>query len=523
MTPKWLFFALTLGLVLPLAFAEPDLSCKLPQPFSEIQLNPHQMRAMLGTSQKIKTIDEFICCLPESYRSNYIIGHSSTAAQSGSPDSPRVLMYNRFTGKVLSVNGGKPGQEQGDSVEFMYDNPNSHKLEYYDINFASGRAKFSKPNPNVCMACHGNGGEPFADGAKPLFEVGMEQWPAFVMKQLADHTCTDLSDEIKLHSLAMTKSIKAFAENPRFRCLKPFGNNGLVFKRDDHLSTGQVSEVDNMVSEIQGRRFVRFLRKHHDVTKFKFLWMGEMYGCFKEDSANQEKILSWIDKGGHDLFANDSYILSTVKDAASAMEACMETVSAIDKNRATTLRQITEELKKAESNLPFVMKFDRTIRACTMGSSTAEFCEDLIRSKRFDKEPWDLFAKIKLDTILNSPRRDLVVDPLRWTQRYIYEGGSGIEFAPWMLTPLGATYTRLGITTQARDSWLKNDPSFNGLNLYDRMRGNTSKPVACEDLRQLSLMATQGLRNPRGPDAIKKNPKGVAPGQKALKTGTKSR
>src|SRR4051812_31299122 len=93
--------------------------CPLEAPISEAVLtNANWLSSFLTSMQyqtkAIKSVEDFVCCLPEVYRQNYIVGRNSIAGQNGDPDNPRVIMFNPNgpLKAAISFNGGGPDLKQ---------------------------------------------------------------------------------------------------------------------------------------------------------------------------------------------------------------------------------------------------------------------------------------------------------------------------------------------------------------------------------------------------------------------------
>src|SRR4029079_13224583 len=44
--------------------------------------------------KNLTTIDDYVCCLPKEYLKNYLVGIASAAGQNGTPDGPRIIMFD---------------------------------------------------------------------------------------------------------------------------------------------------------------------------------------------------------------------------------------------------------------------------------------------------------------------------------------------------------------------------------------------------------------------------------------------
>lgn len=106
---------------------------------------------------------------------------------------------------------------QGQSVEMAYRNPQTKKLEFFDLSFENiekSLPKLSSANPETCMFCHGEGGKvPSAGGPKYIFDL-FNDWPRFAG---GAHTCT--KEEDHLQNLASDRAVQSVKTKKQFDCL----------------------------------------------------------------------------------------------------------------------------------------------------------------------------------------------------------------------------------------------------------------------------------------------------------------
>lgn len=132
---------------------------------------------------RISSIEEFLSLLPTSYRSRYVLVHTSKSIQGASYQYPRVLLtgrgdfyknndYNTQSDAVISFNG-HPSQFGHKSLEIMQYKEKERRFEFSEISFEGGSARISDPNPRQCMTCHDRGN---ANDPHPIWS-DYPRWP----------------------------------------------------------------------------------------------------------------------------------------------------------------------------------------------------------------------------------------------------------------------------------------------------------------------------------------------------------
>lgn len=168
---------------------------------------------------KTDSIEKMLCCMPEKYRGNYIVAHSSLSAQKSGYLQPRLIFGNILKdGIMFSVSGGDPQYEQHQSVEVMVNNTRTNKLEFFDVEFANQKRITRGPNPEKCMACHGGADPRNLGGPRPIFDP--KPWPRLVSTEV-NFLGADCPQRNIFRNKAREVTFKAITENKRFRCLLP--------------------------------------------------------------------------------------------------------------------------------------------------------------------------------------------------------------------------------------------------------------------------------------------------------------
>lgn len=235
-------------------------------------LTPQALQNFL-TEAKTASIQDLVCCLPEAYRNNYVVMHSSYALQAGVPDNPRVLLYDNFNPDddskpktILSITGSRVPVHGENHVEIMAYNPTEQKRDLFDVDFQQNVRQLEK-NPLVCMGCHGpNPAEFQIAGAKPIFQEF--PWPSTVGISLH----LDDSQTKTYFQQAEGRALAALHSDPNYSCLKP--------KELNEMATN-VNIYDDMIFRQNQERVYRIIRQSKDYQKFRPMLVGAALGCFR--------------------------------------------------------------------------------------------------------------------------------------------------------------------------------------------------------------------------------------------------
>lgn len=297
-----------------------DPRCPAPQPLREFNMTPQLIPAWLRTvGSKVKTIEDFICCLPEQYRKNYIVGHSSVAGQNGTPREPRVILFNELSGKppkplklALSINTGAPKLLQGNAVEMAAPDPQTKDLNYFDLPFGEKGFPHVAKNPKLCLSCHGEYEKIPLAGPKSIFDV-FPHWPRFVGGAFSCNANDD-----KLQSIVSMAARDAILSNPRFKCLdkslvEPNDINNPEVEKRFLAARAKVEAFDAELFKISTARINRITSAHPSFQKLKFIIMGHKLFC-------DVKFSRWIPKDELDRVTAKVRLSSDFKRGKTAGE-----------------------------------------------------------------------------------------------------------------------------------------------------------------------------------------------------------
>ena len=179
-------------------------------PSSELREGPEEsspvaaLRALVE-SRRIDSVEELLPLLPESLRARHVLVYESGSVQPATYRSPRVLLYTADARFVATFNGEPelPGYRSLETVEF---DDARRAFRFREVSFPSPSepAVFSEPNPQRCLACHG-------EDPRPIWDT-YPTWPGVYRGQ--DHTAP---------SRAEAAGFAAFLEgrdaSPRYRTL----------------------------------------------------------------------------------------------------------------------------------------------------------------------------------------------------------------------------------------------------------------------------------------------------------------
>jgi hypothetical protein len=117
--------------------------------------------------KNVRSVDDLLALLPESFRSHYALMFSSRSLQEASFRDPRVVLYSSDAKFVVTFNGN-PAQRGYGALETMEFDENSKKFQFREIDFpprssAAEAVKFSESNPEKCLKCHGQPSRPIWD------------------------------------------------------------------------------------------------------------------------------------------------------------------------------------------------------------------------------------------------------------------------------------------------------------------------------------------------------------------------
>jgi len=106
---------------------------------------------------EITTIDAFLPALPESYRSQYTLMHTSRSDQEAKPHHPRVIFFGHDSRLLMAFNSAEQDNGKQNMLELIQYRDESRKFDFYSIEFP-GQKAFGQltvaENPIDCFGCH---------------------------------------------------------------------------------------------------------------------------------------------------------------------------------------------------------------------------------------------------------------------------------------------------------------------------------------------------------------------------------
>lgn len=246
--------------------------CPAHQPLTTKQMTPEGVRQWLTkNSEALKTVEDVVCCLPQTYLRNYLVSYSGRAGQTGSPESPRVFAFDsqKPGTMILTFNGGDAYLNDPHNIEmgFIKD---GKKFEIYDIEFYKRFAQMSEKNPMRCLRCHS---EVTGNEARPFFH--MNGSANFVT---GPGSCS--SEEDELQTRAQKMALEAIIKNPRFNCLdRAQAQATLAAHEKNHKwTTGNFDEnlrkLKNILRNYQKNRFAELVHAAPEYSRYRFAIVG---------------------------------------------------------------------------------------------------------------------------------------------------------------------------------------------------------------------------------------------------------
>jgi hypothetical protein len=500
------------------AFGQANQTCPAGKALDDSAINPSSIRSYADANRdKIKDIGDLICCLPKSYRENYVIAHTSKAKQNSVFYSPRVLLFNKLQKSVLektagssdegrqplqsviSINGGDANLEQTNSIEMMFNNPKTHEVEYFDYEHKDGKFHLSGKNPEVCMACH-NGGRPVGPGGPRTIFDPPSAWPRF-LKGISP--CNE--GEKALTAALEKASEKTFKENPRFRCLDPKPDGFDPFQGGHFDGVNDISKnavrpsflIDNLdqrLADLNDRRNAQIARSTPNYNSYKYAIIGALScGAFGTMKAQE-----WLPANVIATHNSDAELLPAVKNSTDLLmtfKTKMKEYAAEDRKLAAKQKKMATEVNAGGHP---VIEFSTRPTVCDVpgaGEARTRLMNrgrPTVSSGRFssvslpqslDGPP--LLDRFVVDTALRGFRRSSSNAFLR----YLFEG-RGISIQDWSMD-LFENYSR--------------PPSFLVKYLMDAESSNTDLGKLRSDMKAAGMIGDPDQSRPRtGLDGLKK-------------------
>ena len=103
----------------------------------------------------IKTVEDTLAILPESYRSSFTLMRKSKSAQEASGDNPRVIMYGSDAKLIMTFNGDST-QKGFDEIEAIQFNDQTKRFDFHQIGFSANHQTAANIDADIqsCTTCH---------------------------------------------------------------------------------------------------------------------------------------------------------------------------------------------------------------------------------------------------------------------------------------------------------------------------------------------------------------------------------
>ncbi len=160
--------------------------------------------------KNLKTVEQVLDVLPESYLKGYTLVHSSKSLQGASFMNPRAIVFGNDGHFIITFNG-HPDQKGFHTLEMVEQNPHG-QLEFVEASFdpEENIVSFSQPNPRKCMQCHASFPRPV--GFPKYIWPSYNQWSgAYGQKD----------DDIAEHYEQYMAFKKSAENHPRYQYLDP--------------------------------------------------------------------------------------------------------------------------------------------------------------------------------------------------------------------------------------------------------------------------------------------------------------
>jgi hypothetical protein len=490
---NFVFALLLVALLLSTTAWAEGTDCPAEQPVTpKVMSSPETFAKWLqGNAESLKTVEDLICCLPQNYLKNYLVSHSGRAGQNGSPESPRIFLYDttKNNSMILAFNGGEAYLNQPHNVELGFIKDNK-KFDVYDIEFYKRFAEISEKNPARCLRCHADS---INQEARPF--VHMDATPMFVSGAVS---CSPNEDEIQTKSQSL--ALDAIVKNPRFRCLDraqaqaTLKNVKEKFPKYEGPFADRIKKMKEMFKPYQKMRLARLIHDSAHYEEYKFALVGA-------DMCPNFKIADWLPA---DVAGQHTSVSSLRDEIAAANEA---------KDWPELHVKLKEEQNDHERSLSKILRSDFDLRRgsfrpsfqswlCPSEPSFAKTENATLPEKGVDR----ILGKFELDSRLRAfPSDDL--NPLTPILRFLIEGRA-IDTAGWTLA------------FNPKEDFQPFDHYAEGLIALEPAKGTlkallatpkkqprpTEPAETCEKLRLASLKSLTGFVGRKPSEAVPKTP-----------------
>lgn len=250
------------------------------QELSAADLNPIGIQHYLSKhAEKLKSVEDVVCCLPQTYRDQFSIMHSSNSAQHSDLFGPRAILFDVEPGSdrfpvpqlkcAISFNGGEAHFGNPNNLELMCNNKSTEEVELFDISQRNGKFELGERNPQVCVSCHGSIGKIGAGGLRPIFE-DIDQWTRAVQ---GIHAC---GAEETLSRALERATQTVFKSNTRYRCLNQKIATARHFSGSSTSTAPDLAIFDSALMRLNARRTAKVLKESKNYQQFQFALLGSL-------------------------------------------------------------------------------------------------------------------------------------------------------------------------------------------------------------------------------------------------------
>ncbi len=454
------------------------------------------MAWMRNNNNRVRSIDDLLCCMPESFRSGYLIAHSSLSAQRSHYNNPRLIFGNIENGIMFSISGGDSNMPQGQNVEVMFDNPMTGQLELFDIEFnEDGRRHSSRPNPSECISCHGSNGRLGEGGPRPVFNL--LPWPRMFVdnKDAFLDVCPERAGYLRE---VQDLTFNAINNNPRFRCLTP--------PSEANVTDGI---IDSALEDRNEERVIREMRASTDFHYYEPLLVGASLGCLGRTNGPMGDVViptpleNWLPADQQGVFDQRNFLrppFNQINPQALPAELVRQSarVDGVHLQEEATFRNLRSEL--AQGRFP-PMPAGVGLGSCSNGEAPTgtpvrQFGEQI------NNLPSNQGAFIA-DSLNEQFRRGTPFNPAA-RQNYLTEGivrwlfeSRGVEASGWNMRPTP------GYERSLADSVMRTFLARDYQEIYNRLAEQRGPDEALDrDLlnacRELSERSLRGFRRGQG-------------------------
>jgi len=395
-------------------------------------MTPEKVQSFISDS-RIKSANDLICCLPENYRQNYVVMHSSFALQAGIPDNPRVLLFNfeNDGGMIFTITGSQSSIHGSHHVEAFFHNQDVSKNELYDIDFSKNQRLMEK-NPKQCMGCHSPSAKELdIAGVKPIFQDF--PWPGSVgfSQHLDASKAKNYFQQVEAHAR------RALQTDPAYACLQPaslekLGENANIY--------------DSFIVQFNNARVAQLIEQSKDYQKIRPLLVGMAQGCFAGNGEPlpaqgaldffEQEFPKWIPSEVANRLFSDSHFMAQNLRSVDNIQQAEQNLAARNENAEQAIRMERSRRKNlgSEPALYFpthlfsaLYKDDlteyREIKNLTLSDSSSAVPPKTLSNY---SNPTKLLARYVLDTD-SEPHMGLGIDPYL---RFLFEA-RGLSILTW--------------------------------------------------------------------------------------------